>query len=100
MEVVLICVLGGIGLFVVVVCYKICMYYIENEGRRCQDNGCNEINSKDNLDVAGLGKYVGYLYDKKVISILNITCNHPNNNLKRESYQFLYQSNTHILVRS
>ena len=41
---------------------------IENEGRRCQDNGCNEINSKDNLDVAGLGKYVGYLYDTKDIS--------------------------------
>ena len=41
---------------------------INYRGRKCQDNGCDEINSKDELDVTGMGKYKSYLYDTKDIT--------------------------------
>ncbi|NBR60541.1 hypothetical protein EB118_04060 [bacterium] len=34
-------------------------------GRKCQDNGCDEINTSDELNVMGLGKYKSQLYDTK-----------------------------------
>lgn len=41
---------------------------IDYRGRKCQDNGCDEINTKDELKVSGLGNYKSYLYDTKDIT--------------------------------
>lgn len=41
---------------------------IKYRGKKCQDNGCDEVNSKDELHVDGLGSYNSYLYDTKDIT--------------------------------
>lgn len=41
---------------------------VDYRGKKCQENGCDEINSKDELNVSGLGNYKSYLYDTKDIT--------------------------------
>ena len=41
---------------------------IDYRGKRCQENGCDEVNSKDTLNIEGLGAYTGFLYDTKDIT--------------------------------
>ena len=38
------------------------------KGRQCYDNGCDEINTKDNINVDGLGTYKSQLYDVKQLT--------------------------------
>lgn len=43
---------------------------INYKGKKCYDNGCDEISSKDEIRVSGLGTYQSHLYDVKDITRL------------------------------